>query len=248
MRSGLMLIAVTSLAALAYCQGPALRPLKVPASKTIKVAFVIDDGATMIDFAGPWEVFQDVMMKPDGKPIHSKEEQAQQDTIGPFELYTVAISRTPIRTSGGMHVVPDYTFQDAPQPNIVVIPAQRGEQDEKIAWIKKVSEKTDITFSVCTGAAKLAKTGLLDGLEATSHHFFVPGFKQQYPTVKWRLDSRFIENDRVSTAGGLTSGIDLALHVVERYYGREIAQATADYMEYTGELWKNPAKASAQLH
>src|SRR5260221_12395973 len=124
MRSGLMLIAVTSLAALAYCQGPALRPLKVPASKTIKVAFVIDDGATMIDFAGPWEVFQDVMMKPNGQTVNNKEEQAREDTISPFELYTVATTRDPIRTSGGRRVVPDYTFQDAPQPHIVVIPAQ----------------------------------------------------------------------------------------------------------------------------
>jgi len=63
---------------------------------------------------------------------------------------------------------------------------------------------------------------------------------QSTVSVQFVSGTRFVENDNVSTAGGLSSGIDLALHVVERYYGRAIAQATADYMEYKGELWKNP--------
>jgi transcriptional regulator GlxA family with amidase domain len=64
--------------------------------------------------------------------------------------------------------------------------------------------------------------------------------QKRYPSVQFVTGSRFMENDKVATAGGLTSGIDLALHVVERYYGHAIARSTADYMEYRGDLWKNP--------
>ena len=95
-------------------------------------------------------------------------------------------------------------------------------------------------MSVCTGASMLAAYGLLDHQRATTHHMFVDKMQKKYSAVQFVSGLRYIDNDKVATAGGLSSGIDLALHVVERYYGREIAQATADYMEYKGELWKNP--------
>lgn len=90
----------------------------------------------------------------------------------------------------------------------------------------------------------LAAYGMLDGETATTHHLYQRGIQQRYPAVHFVEGMRFVENDKVSTAAGLTSGIDLALHVVERYYGRPVAQATADYMEYRGDLWKNPEVAS----
>jgi transcriptional regulator GlxA family with amidase domain len=64
--------------------------------------------------------------------------------------------------------------------------------------------------------------------------------QKKYPAVHFISGTRFVENGKIATAGGLTSGIDLALHIVDRYYGVELAQATADYLEYHSELWKNP--------
>ena len=81
-------------------------PLKPPAEGAIPVAFLVSDGAVVIDFAGPWEVFQDVMI-PGSEGM-------------PFRLYTVAETKKPIRTSGGMQIVPDYTVQDAPSPKVIV--------------------------------------------------------------------------------------------------------------------------------
>ena len=83
-----------------------------------------------------------------------------------------------------------------------------------------------------------ARAGLLNGQIATTHHNFNNAFAKQFPKIQLERGVRFVENERISTAGGLTSGIDLSLRVVERYFGRSVAQKTADYMEYTSRGWK----------
>lgn len=197
-------------------------PLKPPARGKIRVAFAIADHATVIDFAGPWEVFQDVHA-----PRHGM----------PFELYTVAATAKPITATAGMRIIPNYTVENAPQPHLVVVPALEGNR-ALLEWLAAVAPQTDITMSVCTGAFQLARAGLLDGLHATTHHDFYDDFAEEFPQVKLERGLRFVENQRIATAGGLTSGIDLALHTVERYFGRDVAQRTADYMEYTGTRWR----------
>jgi putative intracellular protease/amidase/YHS domain-containing protein len=199
--------------------------LKPPGKDPIPVAFLISDGAVVIDFCGPWEVFQDVM-------VSSRQEM-------PFRLYTVAESKKPIRTSGGMQIVPDYTIADAPAPKVVVIPAQSEPSERVLEWIRKSSKTTDVTMSVCTGAFVLAKTGLLDGKSATTYHGAFGRFAMKFPNIALKRGARFVENGNLATAGGLSSGIDLALRVVERYYGREVAQKTAYNMEYQGQGWMN---------
>jgi transcriptional regulator GlxA family with amidase domain len=87
-------------------------------------------------------------------------------------------------------------------------------------------------MSICTGAFVLAETGLLDGKTATTHHQSWDDFEAAFPNVQVVRGPRFVEHDRVATAGGLTSGVDLALRVVERYVGRDAARATARFMEY----------------
>src|SRR6266702_8128139 len=200
--------------------------LKPPAQGQIPVAFVISDGAVIIDFCGPWEVFQDVMIP--GPQDH------------PFHLYTVAETTAPIRAGGGMQIVPDYTLANAPAPKVIVIPAQSEPSPAVLEWIRKSTKNTDVTMSVCTGAFVLAKTGLLSGKAATTFHAAFVSFAREFPDVHLKRGARFVEHGNLATAGGLSSGIDLALRVVERYYGREIAQKTAYNMEYQGQGWMNP--------
>jgi putative intracellular protease/amidase len=207
--------------------------LTPPKSGTIKVAFVLSEGATVIDFAGPWEVFANVMLDGHGDDM---------DASMPFELYTVAPSRDPIHTSGsrrlGMTIVPDYSFADAPTPDIIVVGAQSGGPGLS-EWLQKMHAQDKVIMSVCTGAFKVAKAGLFDGKQATTHHAFFGGFAGQFPQVKLVRSVRYVQaSPIVFSAGGLSSGIDLALHIVAEYYGTGIAQKTADYMEYQGTGWK----------
>jgi transcriptional regulator GlxA family with amidase domain len=212
------------------------RPLKAPASGKINVAFLISKGAQVIDFAGPWEVFSDVMLTASGKPWH---ESDGDDMVMPFNVYTVSDSLKPV-DANGLTIVPNYSFENAPKPQIIVIPAQGGRTAAQKAWLLASSADADVTMSVCTGASMLAAYGLLDGQTATTHHAYQQLMQKKYPAVHFISGTRFVENGKIATAGGLTSGIDLALHIVDRYYGGELAQATADYLEYHSELWKNP--------
>lgn len=205
--------------------------LKPPDKDPIPVAFLISDGAVVIDFCGPWEVFQDAFVP------------SKQDA--PFRLYTVAETKKPIRTSGGMQIIPDYAIGDAPAPKVIVIPAQSEPSPAVLDWIRKSSKTTDVTMSVCTGAFVLAKTGLLDGKSATTFHGAFGRFVMKFPNIDLKRGARFVENGNLATAGGLSSGIDLALRVVERYYGREVAQQAAYTMEYQGQGWMDPNSNNA---
>jgi len=209
---------------LSFAAGNKLTP---PEKGKIPVAFAISEGVTVIDFAGPWEVFQDVHVRDRGKDM---------DEQMPFELFTVSEKIEPLTGSGGLKLVPDYTFDTAPPAKVIVIPAQRGSSSLH-AWLRKVSPSTDVTMSVCTGAFQLGKAGLLSGKSATTHHDYFEQFEKAFPDVSLKRGLRFVENEKISTAGGLSSGIDLALRVVDRYFGRDVAQATATYMEYQGKGW-----------
>lgn len=201
--------------------------LTPPAKGKIPVAVAISEGVTVIDFAGPWEVFQDV---------HVQNRGDNMDEQMPFQLFTVSDKIETVIGSAGLKLVPDYTFDNVPQPKVVVVPAQRGSQALH-AWLRKVSTTADVVMSVCTGAFQLGKAGLLNGKSATTHHDFLDRFAQTFPDVNVKRGLRFVEEERISTAGGLSSGIDLALRVVDRYFGRDVAQQTATYMEYQSKGW-----------
>src|SRR5262249_55539291 len=125
-------------------------------------------------------------------------------------------------------------------PRVIVIPAQGGRSEAMMEWIRKSTKTTDVTMSVCTGAFVLAKTGLLAGKAATTHHASYGALATSYPDIQVRRGARYVETGSLATAGGLSSGIDLALRVVERYFGTEVATETAYQMEYFGDGWKNP--------
>jgi transcriptional regulator GlxA family with amidase domain len=203
-------------------------PLKPPATGKIPVAFLISEGATVIDFAGPWEVFQDVHVEGRGPTM---------DEMVPFQLFTVAESLEPVTASAGLRLLPNFTLKTAPAPRVVVVGAQQGRTPGIMDWLRAMARSADVLMSVCTGAFQLGRAGLLAGREATTHHDFYDRFQKDFPDVKLRRGLRFVEGPVISTAGGLTSGVDLALRVVERYFGRDVAKATAAYMEYQSTSW-----------
>lgn len=190
--------------------------------RSIPVAVLISERLNVIDFSGPWGVFESVNLPQANEP--------------PFHLFTVAENSEIVSSGSGLKLKPDFTFSNVPEVKVVVIPAQSGSEAMR-DWLRKISQTADVTMSVCTGAFHLAKAGLLTGKAATTHHEFLDKLEKEFPDIQVKRGVRFVEGEKISTAGGLTSGTDLALRVVERYFGRETAEATATYMEYQGRGW-----------
>jgi putative intracellular protease/amidase len=183
-------------------------------TKRTKVGILIFDGVQIIDYTGPYEIFQ---------------------SAG-YDVYTVAASKGPITTVAGMTVVPRYAFADAPPPDILVVPGggiggALGSA-ATIDWIRATAGTSRQTMSVCNGAFILAKAGLLDGLTATTTNGNVGRLRSAYPKVNVVDDKRYVDNGKIMTTGGLTAGIDGALHVVAKLDGLGIAQSVALGEEY----------------
>ncbi len=124
------------------------------------VAILIFDEVEVLDFCGPFEVFSVC---------------GRRDQSNPFNVYTVAEKSGPVLARNQLSVNPKYSITDCPQPDILVIPGGFGTRREMnnqnlVEWIEKCNEKAELILSVCTGALLLAKSGLLEGLSATTHH------------------------------------------------------------------------------
>jgi|SRR5690348_2258076 putative intracellular protease/amidase/YHS domain-containing protein len=210
-----------------------LTPLSAPEKTGIPVAVLISENAVVMDFCGPIAVFE-------GTNIPNRVAPA-------FEMFTVAETAAPVKATGGLTIVPQYTFENAPQPKVILIPEQKG-GEAMIAWIKAHAKDADLTMSVCTGAFLLARTGLLNGKMATTHHGSYGRFGMTMKEVRLKRGYRFVDEGNVATSGGLSSGMDLALHVVERYYGRQIAENAANWLEYQGDGWRDISGASNKAY
>lgn len=186
-----------------------------------KLAILLFDEAEVLDFCGPYEVFSVAGSQSDSRY---------------FDVYTVA-EKSPIRARNGLSVNPDHLLADAPKPDILLVPGGYGTRQQVdnpilIDWIRTTSADAELVLSVCTGSILLAKAGLLQGLEATTHHLVLDMLRDLMPTGTVRDDQRFIDNGKVITSAGIAAGIDMSFHVVSRLAGESVAASTAKYMEY----------------
>jgi transcriptional regulator GlxA family with amidase domain len=201
-----------------------------PTGKAIRVAILLYDGVQVLDVAGPLEVFTASTTEIDGKRTPA------------FEVYMVATNLEPVKANNAGNVyVPQYSLDNAPDPQILVVPGgdtTRAEGDSRlITWIRKKSETSELTASVCTGAFLLAKAGLLDKKSATTHWYFIERLDKEFPEIDVRKDVRFVDSGKIVTSAGISAGIDMALHIVKRYYGSDTAQFTAKVMQYESSGW-----------
>lgn len=197
------------------------------------VAIFIFNEVEVLDFCGPFEVFS-VTNK-----IHS---------LKPFNVYTVAEQEQPILAANNLSVNPRYTFDNCPQPDILLIPGGQGSRKEMnnpivINWIKQAFNDLELLLSVCTGALILAKADLLEGLTVTTHHNAFDLLKKAAPYTKIVKDERFVDNGKIIVSAGISAGIDMSFYVVEKLLGKEAAQATSSYMEYN--LTPSPRQSRA---
>ena len=192
------------------------RPLAIPSDGIIRTAVAIGPGTNVIDLAGPWEVFQDAAMAGDAAR---------------FELFTVAQETGTVEASGGLRLEPMYSYETAPQPQVVVVPAHQS-SGRTLEWLREVApQRRSRHVSLYR---RLRRRGSRTARRDVGDHAprLVRRLRGLLSAIRVVRGRRFVEHEHIATAGGLTSGIDLALRVVERYLGRDATDVTAAYMEY----------------
>jgi len=192
-----------------------------------RVGIVLFDDIEVLDFCGPFEVFSTTILN---------EEERRKDP-SPFEVLLVAEKGDPIVTSGGMKVIPNYTFDTCPNLDILVVPGGWGTRKEiqnpiMLNWIRNRALEVETLTSVCTGSMLLGFAGLLNGLHATTHWRSLDWMRDSFPLTTVEYDKHFVQDGHVFTSAGISAGIDMSLKVVAHYFGDAIAQATAKHMEY----------------
>ena len=243
-RMSVALIVFISVPGLIFAQqptsssAPPATKLVPPAHGKIPVAFIVGQGgAETIDFVGPMEVFTFAFLPSRG---------GSMDDMQPFKLYTVSEKTNPIRVTGGMTIIPDYAFADAPEPKVVVVPATRT-TPEMLDWIRKMTKRSDVVMSVCLGVNHLAEAGLLAGKEATINSGAYVDIQRRYPDVHFLRNMRWVQSTPVIyTSGPTGAGIDLALHIVDLYFGREAATRAAQSMNYRSQDWMGDGTESVK--
>ncbi len=200
----------------------------------LNVAIFLFNEVEVLDFAGPFEVF-------------AVTDDLAEHTL--FNTYTVAELPGTVRARNGLRVVPDHAFESAPKPDILVIPGGFGtrpllNRPVVLEWLRQQSRQAQYTVSVCTGALLLAKAGLLDGLQITTHHLRLDLLRELAPAATVHADRRFLDNGNILTSAGISAGIDVSLHLVARLYGKETAEKTATHMEY---CWSNDGGVKTTL-
>lgn len=188
----------------------------------LNVAIFIFDGVEVLDFAGPFEVFNVT---------------SEVVNPSPFNTYTVTLTDEPIKARGGLVIHAHYTIDKCPVPDIILLSGGDGRRrlmkDQRILnWISKHSDNLKKLLSVCTGAYYIANCGLLNGLSATTHHGSFSEFKESFTEVELIEDKRYVENGKIITAGGISAGIDMSLYVVEQLLGKEALTLTIEEMEW----------------
>ena len=190
--------------------------------------FVFND-VEVLDFAGPFEVFSRTRLT-------GGVESRRSDATAPFDVFTVGRTGAAITATGGLVVVPHYAWATAPAIDVLVIPGGFGtrallDDAEVLTWIEDAANHAQHVTSVCTGALLLARAGLLRGQRATTHWGAYDLLASLDDSIDVVRTARVV-HDRVVSSAGVSAGIDMAFDVVERLCGREVADETAQYIEY----------------
>ena len=191
------------------------------------VGILIFDDVEILDVAGPFEVFA----------VTRLNDQQRLQQSSPFKVYLISETNKQIIAIGGLRLTPDVTITECPELDLLIIPGGWGTRKESknkilVNWISNQFTNDRLIASVCTGSSLLGKAGLLDGRDATTHWRAYDFLKESAPKARILKNVRFTLIEPIFTSAGVSAGIDLALRIVSHFFGTEIGQATARYMEY----------------
>lgn len=194
---------------------------------TRTVGLLIFDDVEVLDLGGPFEVLS----------VASRV-AVRDGEDAPFALVLIARDLQPVSARGGLRVLPQSTLRDHPPLDVLLVPggvvAAVQADPVVVAWVRAQAATAELTAAVCTGAFVLAQTGLLDGRRVTTHWEDQADLARQFPALTVVADAPWVDGGDVVTSGGISAGIDMTLHLVERLHSRRLAERTARQMEY---LW-----------
>ncbi len=192
-----------------------------------QLGIIVFDEIEVLDFCGPFEVFS----------VTRLNEERRREELSPFEVFLVSQSSQPITTTGGMKVIANFTFDNCPTLDLLVVPGGWGTRREMhneamLSFIRSRAPTVETLASVCTGSLILGSAGLLDGLCATTHWRSLQMMQETFPKVTVDSKSHVVKAGKMITSAGISAGIDMALQIVADCFGEGIARATARHMEY----------------
>lgn len=193
---------------------------------TLAVGIYLFNNVEVLDFAGPFEVFTTA----------SRVSLRRSPNLpAPFKVFTVAKTAQTVQARAGLKAVPDFSLKSCPNIDLLIVPGgvvdEEIADEEVVAWVRETASRAQTVASVCTGAFLLAKAGLLHGKSATTHWEDIADLRAQFPSVLVQEDVRWVDEGQVISSAGIAAGIDMALHLVARCAGSELAQATARQMD-----------------
>ena len=192
--------------------------------RKVSVGIMVFNEVEVLDFAGPFEVLSLTTHQDSGSK--------------PFAVHVISQTGELVHARNGLMVKPSYSFADAPALDILIIPGGYGAEEIEIRnetvinWIKEQSKQVKLLASVCTGAFLLAEAELLDNKIATTHWMDIDRLEKEYPKITVQKGVKYVDEDTIITAAGISAGLDMSFHIVKRFAGAEIARATAKRMEY----------------
>lgn len=191
------------------------------------VGIYVFDDVEVLDLAGPYEVFT---------TASRMARRDRPDASDPFSVLTVSKTGAPVRARAGLSVSPDFALRRHPQIDLVLIPGgvvtAELETPEVIDWIAETAARARLTASVCTGVFLLAKAGLLDGKPVTTHWEDIADLRAMFPALTVAEGCRWVDAGTIVSSAGISAGIDMSLHLVERLAGRPLAERTAKQMDF----------------
>jgi transcriptional regulator GlxA family with amidase domain len=197
--------------------------LRLPMS----IGILVFDGVEVLDFAGPYEVFTTASR------VHGR---SHPDSVPLFEVACISRDGLAIRARAGLRVVTEHGFADSPICDLLVVPG--GVVDaamscpQTLDWIARTATRAQITASVCTGVFLLAASGVVCTGRVTTHWEDIADLQARYSALTVCEDPRWIDNGHVVTSAGISAGMDMSLHLVERLAGKLLAQQTARQLDY----------------
>jgi transcriptional regulator GlxA family with amidase domain len=196
-------------------------------ARTLQVGILIFPNVEVLDFAGPFEVFS----------VASRLASRKSETLHPpFRVSLISASMSPVIARHGLTVMPASDFDSTTNIDILIVPGgvvtQVLNDTSVLAWIQSAARSAALTASVCTGAFLLAKSGLLEGRTVTTHWEDIADLRADFPELDIVESMPYVDQGNIVTSGGISAGIEMSLHLVERMLGTSAAVATARQMEY----------------